>query len=162
MPTVARFNAVSATGMRKALRRVADGEGFLLGKDAIERIVAASNGDVRSAIHQLQFDQVDRSFWWLLTHARHAEFTGRSRARMMVPPSRRTWGCPCAMHLAKFYTGRSAMSTSSSGSLSDATLATVSSVSISTYVAYAHLMLLSYLHPGELPSLPEDVSRGAA
>ncbi|CEO98756.1 hypothetical protein PBRA_006870, partial [Plasmodiophora brassicae] len=59
-PNVAqiRFNAVSATGMRKALRRVADGEGFLLGKDAIERIVAASNGDVRSAIHQLQFDQV--------------------------------------------------------------------------------------------------------
>ena len=56
--TSCSFRAVTETAMRKALRRVIDGECISIDEDMIDVVITNSNGDIRSAIHQLQFQHV--------------------------------------------------------------------------------------------------------
>ena len=52
--TTLRVNPVATVNMRKALQRVAAGEGFSAAAE-VHQIVELSNGDVRHAVNELQF-----------------------------------------------------------------------------------------------------------
>jgi hypothetical protein len=52
------MNPVAKTGLLSALARVVAGERLRVPKPYLERVAQASQGDVRSAVHMLQFDQL--------------------------------------------------------------------------------------------------------
>eukprot|EP00474_Spongospora_subterranea_P000827 CRZ01285.1 hypothetical protein [Spongospora subterranea] len=59
--SIFKFNAISVTAMRKALYRIIHAERVHVSASDIDGVISRSNGDIRSAIHQLQFEKVSIS-----------------------------------------------------------------------------------------------------